>query len=323
MDVFRRITAKFNISARDAKIFVVSLLLAFGIWLIHNLSLNYIELVKVPVAARCRIEGHSFSSSGAAVVYARCRASGFAMARLLRAERRKPASVEFAVSDMHPKGGELFYVTAAELNGYTGQIFGGGTRIEALLSDTLMFRFPFENHRKVPVQPVYSIEFRPQYTSVGELVISPDSVVIYGEPYHIEEVDKVFTVPMNLHDLHSSVHGEIGIEKMKGVRISEEKVSYGLDVSRYVEIRASLPVGTRNVPAGRSMTVYPSVASVSFRCMFPVTADPSSSAELYIDYADFSSSLEGQCFPHVENLPDGVLGYRVEPEIFECMEGAR
>ena len=44
-EVLRNIFGKMHIRGRDAKIFVISLLLAFGIWLIHNLSLNYSSIV--------------------------------------------------------------------------------------------------------------------------------------------------------------------------------------------------------------------------------------------------------------------------------------
>ena len=50
-NVFGKITEKLNISGRDAKLFIVSLLLAYSIWLIHYLSLNYTEIVRVPVQA--------------------------------------------------------------------------------------------------------------------------------------------------------------------------------------------------------------------------------------------------------------------------------
>ena len=41
----------------------MSLLLAFSIWLIHNLSLNYSDTISVPVMAQCNIDGHSDVSS--------------------------------------------------------------------------------------------------------------------------------------------------------------------------------------------------------------------------------------------------------------------
>ena len=42
----------------DLKIILVSLLLAFSIWLVYNLTLNYTKVVSVPIVARSNISGY-------------------------------------------------------------------------------------------------------------------------------------------------------------------------------------------------------------------------------------------------------------------------
>ena len=71
-EVLRNIFGKMHIRGRDAKIFVISLLLAFGIWLIHNLSLNYSSIVCIPVKAVGNIEGRSRMSANNGLVQVRC-----------------------------------------------------------------------------------------------------------------------------------------------------------------------------------------------------------------------------------------------------------
>lgn len=311
---------KFN--GRDTAIFLMSLLLAFSIWLIHNLSLYYNEVISVPVRAVCNLDGHALESANDAVIQARLRLTGFEVLRSRRLAGRNPLEVEFAPADMHAKGGEFFYVTGAELNRYVQPVFGDNARLETMLSDTVVFRFPLENSKKVPVVPVCSIHYRPQYMPVGELRVVPDSVIVYGEPSHLEKVDRVLTRPFSLSDVKVSAHGRVRLEENGAMRLSETAVSYVLDVSRYVEIRAELPVEARNVPAGRTLSIYPSVATLLFKCAFPVTDDPAEKASVYIDYRDFVSSLGGKCLPQV-NLPPGVLDCTVEPQVFDCIESLR
>lgn len=323
LEVFGNIFRKMQIRGRDAKIFVISLLLAFGIWLIHNLSLNYSVLVYVPVKAVCQIEGHSLNSANQGLVQARCNASGFRLISLRKAERRKPVQVVFHRSDMHYKSGETFYMTSSEIERYFSGIFGNSVKIETLLSDTVFFRFPKENFRRVPVVPVYSISYKPQYINVGDIRMSPDSVIVYGEPSHLATIDRVFTEPLTLENLSSSRRGVVKLEKIQGVRISSETSDYSIEVSRYVEIKVSLPVKGRNVPAGRTLVIYPSVAEVTFRCAFPVSTDPAVSTSLYVDYEQFEQSLHGQCVPYLDGLPGGVIDYVVSPDVVECVESGR
>ena len=81
-----------------------------------------------------------------------------------------------------------------------------------------------------------------------------------------------------------------------------------------------IPVQVLNAPAGHALQVYPPTAQVYLRCAFPISKDPLASFKLYVDWKDFSSSLSGRCAPRVQRLPAGVLDYRVEPEVFDCIE---
>lgn len=105
----------------------MSLLLAFSIWLIHNLSLNYSDTMGVPVVAQCNIEGHSNVSSNSSMIAARCRTSGFSLLRIRHQAKRKAIIIHFDSKDLHHKDGELFYITAAELSNYVTEISGTGS----------------------------------------------------------------------------------------------------------------------------------------------------------------------------------------------------
>ena len=108
---------------------------------------------------------------------------------------------------------------------------------------------------------------------------------------------------------------------IKGVRISAEEVSYELPVSRYVELRTTVPVEVWNAPAGASsFRCILRTAQVVLRCAFPLAKDPVAAFKLYVDWKDFNASLTGRCAARTLRLPAGVLEYRVEPEVFDCVE---
>ena len=50
-DRLHKLFGRLHVDGRDISVFLMSLLLAFSIWLIHNLSLNYSDTVSVPVVA--------------------------------------------------------------------------------------------------------------------------------------------------------------------------------------------------------------------------------------------------------------------------------
>ena len=69
--LFHRLLKSLGFSGRDWAVLLLALLLAFSIWLIHNLSLKYNDFLTVPVVAQCSIDGHSDISSNSCQVTAR------------------------------------------------------------------------------------------------------------------------------------------------------------------------------------------------------------------------------------------------------------
>ena len=298
--------------------FLLCVLLSASFWIVHNLSQNYTSIVSVPVTARSNIEGRAAVSTSEATVTAQVVASGFRHLFLGRRHKR-PVRVEFGAAEFKHVRGEWYSIANASLYRYVPQLFGDGTSVENFISEDLEFSFPEESYKKVPVRPVLTVDFEPQYMALKPFSLQPDSVLVYGEPSRLENVTSVQTKPLELTELRSSVHGKVQLEPPSGVRLSHQEAIYSMEVSRFVEIRSEERIGTRNVPAKVDLAVLPSTATVVYRCAFPLTTDPSGKARFYIDWQDFNGSLTGRCVARCEGLPDGVIDYVITPEVFDCL----
>ena len=297
--------------------FAGCLALSAGIWLIHNLSNMQTDVVSVQVIAESNIAGRAAVSSEAVLLTARCKASGF---RLLYIESKKDAlRVRFDADDFTHEEGDYYSIGSAQLYRYVNDIFGAGASVESFLFDKLRFRFIRELNKKVPVRVNSSLHFRPQYMQNGDFLVQPDSVLVYGPADLLANLEAVLTRTIERSDIRSSMHGEIELEVPEALRLSDETVSWSLEVSRFVEVEAQLPVAARGVPSGHKLNVYPNKATVSFRCVFPVVSNPVESASCYVDYHEFAASLTGRCVIHCDT-PKGVLGFTVQPAVAECVE---
>ena len=305
---------------REWIVFVLSIILACLVWFLVNLSDKYTGVISVPVVAQCNIEGYGNESSNTVLVSARCRTEGFRLVREYSRRERKVVKVKFNKADLRRTAPGEYCVIGGAKNSYINQFFGDDAQLEAFITDTLRFVFPVENHKKVPVDVPLNFVCRSQYMPSGSFRITPDSVTVYGSQDKLDAVEKVTTNRLFLSEVDSPQHGLLKLNPIKGVRMSADEVSYELPVSRYVEVSATVNLEVLNVPAGSSLQVYPPTATVYLRCAFPIGKDPLKSFRLYIDWKDFTSSLNGRCVPRVVRLPSGVLDYRVEPEVFDCIE---
>ncbi len=317
--LYNRLLEILNISGRDLAVFLLALLLAFSIWLIHNLSLKYNDYLTSSVIAQCNLEGHSDLSMNSSEVVARCRATGYqAIKSHIRADRR-PVRVSFDPSIMRHKRDDLFYVLSSDLTEYSHLIYGEGVTLEYFVSDTIFFRFSEVDHRKVPVVPVYSITFADQHMSDGPLKVVPDSVTIYGESHRLESIDKVFTDHIKYTSLSSDIQGVVGIEGIRNVRMSADKVHYLMDVTRYVEITRTLPVKVVNLPPDKRLHTFPSLAKVSAKLTFPLVDGDYGNMELQVDYNDYVNSLGGKCPVKLNYASNGLVSYEVDPVAVSCV----
>lgn len=298
---------------------LLCLLLSFSIWLIRDLSQNFEDVVNVPVMPRSNIEGRSEYAMEEVTVAARCSAKGYKMFEI--SGRRKPVTVEFKPEDLRYEGDDVYSIAAGDVLKYASAIVGDEVDMKGIVGQDVRMRFKMENHRKVPVRPVASLGFRPQYMAAGPLRTEPDSVVIYGDPSRLDRLESVCTALITLNDLRRNAHGSVKLEKQPGIRISSERVDYSLEVTRFVEIRKEkVPVVARNVPAGVDFSVYPSAADVTFKCAFPLGANPADRVSLYVDYNEFLGSISGRCMVRVSGVPGNVIEMAVSPEVCDCLE---
>jgi hypothetical protein len=290
--------------------------------MIHNLSLKYNANLSAKVIAICNLDGHENVSAASAEALARGRATGYNIIESY-IKARRPVKVEFNPSVMQRYDAERFFVTGDKLVEYSHLIFGEDITVDHYISDTLFFRFPSVNHKKVPVVPVSILTYKGQYMARGPLDMTPDSVVVAGDPYLLETVKQVYTTPIRHFEISENISGLAGIEPIKGVNIQAKEVYYSMDVVRYVEFVSEVHVEAVNVPAGKAMMIFPSVVTLRMRCEFPLMDDAEGQQTVYVDYNDFKTSVGGSCPVRVKNLPKGILSYDVEPVSVRCVEESR
>jgi hypothetical protein len=126
-------------------------------------------------------------------------------------------------------------------------------------------------------------------------------------------------MPIQLFDIHADMANTIELESIQGIRLSESEVTYSIDVVRYTELQTVAPIVSVNVPDGKELSVYPSVAKVDIKYEFPPVPGFNEDVRLIVDYNDFQESLSGKCKVQLILPDDGVISYKVEPPYVECI----
>lgn len=308
-----RIFKLLNLGGRGWVVFLLALLLSFSTWIIHKLSLDYNVYLKAEVIAASNIEGRSNFSASATEVMAKCRTTGW---HILYSHMSGDDAVyvNLPASSLQHEEDERYYVTSEKLHEYADQIFGSGVSVEYFVTDRVYFKFPQENHKRVPVKPVSSLSFEDQFIALSPIEIVPDSVTVYGDQMHLDALEYVATDNINHSSINEDFSGMISLVPISGMRFSVDEVHYKMDVSRYIEItRKQVPVTIEGAPAGKEFIADPPAVDVTLKVQFPLKADPNKDISVFAEYDDLKSSISGQIAVQLSSLPLGVIRYDISP----------
>ncbi len=312
-DFINRIYKLLNLSGRDWVVFVLALLLAFSTWVIHKLSLEYSVFLTVEVVAESNIEGRSNRSSGATEIMARCRTTGW---RILYAQMKRGeiVNIKFPATVFQHEDDERYFVTSEKLHEYVDQIFGSSVSLEYFVTDKIYFKFPQEIFKRVPVKPVTSLAFEDQFIASSQLVITPDTVTVYGDKLHLDALEYVTTATISHSSINKDFSGMVSLTPINGMRFSVDEVHYEMDVVRYLEvIRKNVPVLVVNTPSGVECAAEPASVDVLLDVEFPLKDDPKKDMVVTADYNELKTSLSGKVSLKPSSMPLGVVRYEINP----------
>ena len=308
---------------KNWSILLVSVLLACFVWLIHVLSLDYSAYLQYRVKVVTELEGFSPSAVAEEALLVRGKAAGFYImsVRGFHGEP-KEISLELDASSLAPIKGQdgVYTVQVLDIRERLVEAFGEHISVDYFDTEALTFKFVRQNFRKVPVTAVTDLSFKDQYMQVGEMTLSPDSVLVYGPASEVDAITEVKTLPIVRYGLQGPAQGYVQFEELRGMRISTERTRYSINVARYVEMSKAMPVTLLNAPRGRSVMMLPSEVTLTCRIAFGQQSESTFDAlSLRIDYHDVASSLHAKVIPTVKGLSDDVYTYSLSPAVVECV----
>lgn len=309
---------------RELRLFLISLLIACFVWAMHTFTLTYSATMPCTVQVTTSLQGYAAEATARETVLLRGKASGFYLLRM-RGTGRNPVKLSIEVDPRHFKPVEgspdTFTLPVSELRDRLAEQMADHFEIDFIDAEQLTFTFARQSFVRVPVVASLDMDYRPQYMPVGDVVLLPDSVSVYGPLKELQRISQVRTRPITFSKVDKSVQGYVGLEPVPGLRLETERVHYEVDVERYVETTMTLPVTVKGAPAGRTLIVLPSQVELTFRAPFRpqggrIVADD---LALVVNYADFAGAESTKVIPQLVTRRE-IFAWRIKPELVECIQ---
>ena len=303
---------------------LLSLLLACSVWFVHGMSLKYMVPMKFRVTIATDLEGYAGESASDDVLVVRATGTGFSIIGLRRsANVARNIKLNVSGAKLHPVEGQanLFEVFTRDLSEEIYQALGSNVTINSFDTERLTFRLAPRTHKKVPVVINPDVSCKSQYMIASDIVVSPDSVAVYGDVSMLEGITQVETDKVTFFNADAPLDGKVRIKPVKGAELSAEEVDYHIDVVRYIELSSEVEFSLVGKPAGVNMMINPSSGVVRYRIPYALAGGGAEEnpPTFVVYYSDFAASRSGMVVPTLYSAPSQMISYELDPASVECV----
>ncbi len=222
---------------KDAKIIVVSLLIALIFWIVQKFSQSYTSTVTVQIKYEMP-ETVTFSQEPIRTAEFMISGTGWDLVKLQW------------FADLNTISIPLNDAAVQTLSGYTLR-----EKIKSILAnypvnvlnvapDIVQIHMEQAFRKTVPVKFNYDIEFYPDYDLNGPILLEPDSILVFGPQSYLDTIKSWPTEPIKLTNVRESIQTAIKLHSpdQSFVRLGSEKVQVNITVEQYTEKVLEVPI---------------------------------------------------------------------------------
>lgn len=227
-------------------IFLICLGIAVFIWLMIKLSGEYYSNVSYPFRFTNIPAGKLMVENVDSTLSLKLKANGLQLFSIKYFKDHPTVNIDLNRVKLHRcryKYGS--YVLTSSLKSYIINQLEIADKIISVLPDSLFFVMENSEKKMSAVKTDLSISFKKQYYQYGDIVLTPDSVLISGLLSMIDTINFIKTKKIELSGLDKNVDIDIEIVKpliSKNIKYSTDKINVKIPVENYTESSIDLPI---------------------------------------------------------------------------------
>lgn len=233
------------------------------------------------------------------------RDKGFNLLRYYLYDKLPPLALRFShCAGKNGHGG----ISSAEVQKIMRQRVSETTKIVNVKADHLDFCYAYGEHRKLPIVISGQVKALPDYY-IMRTSLTPDSVEVYASEEALDTIKAIYTEPVVLEGLKSSVTKDVALQHVYGAKFSKAKsTSVSVIVDRLTEVTISVPIKTVNMPEDVQIKTFPARVDVRVSvCVSNSQVVKPESFSVVVDYNDLPKNKTSR-FPLKLNMqPKGII----------------
>lgn len=273
-------------------VFLISLLLAFSIWLVVNLNRDYSIKMDVPIVMGNISTDQALAEELPRKVTASVSGDGWSLINIYQS----PPKVYIDVSKPQVN---LFEQIRQQISATSD------VTVQTVNPLSLQLNLELKESKKVPVISNVHTDFAPQYGFLTQPVMDPDSVVVQGAASRIQNINKWPTEALNLQNISGNINTMVELKPPSSlIRLSRSRIQYRAEVAEFTEAQITVPVQTRDFPTGMQVNFSPSTVQIIYQIPLGEYAafEGQQAYRAYVTYQQIQQDTTGFVEVRVEKL---------------------
>jgi hypothetical protein len=297
-------------------IFLVCLIIATALWLIKALEKNYETTVTLSVRYVNIPQNNVLVNPPPLKFDVKVRSQGFILLRNKIALKFTPINIDVKPFMPVILGGKKlpkFTILSNELIPQISRQISQDITVLDISPDTLYFHYDYLTEKKVRVVSKIQIDCQNQYFLSDSVKITPSWITVRGPISIVDTLTEIATTAIKFNNLTTSVHSIVGLEEIKQLDYSVNKVSVEVPVSQFTEYNEKIVVSTFNIPDNLELITFPGKVSVSCLIAFDKFKTMNSSDFIIgVDYNDISPA--SNTLPiKISKKPEFIKSLKIQP----------
>jgi len=245
---------------RKIAIFLRCLGLSFVAWLLFAVSTEQIYRIDAGISYVNVPENKAFHPLQSDTVNIRMRMSGWKM--FLKKLYPDTPHIQVDLNGLRTRN----YIVFSNQLGYINRQFPIDNQVIGVSPDTLYFDFSKQTQRKVPIRPLYDIQFKKQYGIIGDTRANPEYVTVTGPLEDVANIDYLETDTIRGTEVATDIRTIAYLNKHQknNITIYPTFSEITIPVGEITEKVIELPLKMENASRYTSVRTLPSKIKVTF-----------------------------------------------------------
>jgi|WetSurMetagenome_2_1015567.scaffolds.fasta_scaffold97928_3 YbbR domain-containing protein len=282
-------------------------ILATIIWGSVSLSDSYITKIEVPVKVTNLPEGYVIGSASVKEVTLNIKSKGWKVFSLIWG--KKP---QFLIP-LHSNGlSETVQLKEAVKE---NEWLSNDVQIYDIYPSTFDYKVERMKEKKLKVYPDIVMNFNPEYGLSSNIVLNPESVIVYGPKSLISKLDSLPTILKEYDKLESSVNDKLELKQIENLEYNNRIFNVKFDVQKIADKSFNdLEIVVKQIPESRDVVLFPNKISIVLRGGINILSKlTNDDFHPYLDYQAIIMDTTGLLIPEIK-IPDYLKLVDVKPQ---------